>query len=218
MIRAIIFDMDGVIVDSIPMHMKIWGKIFEKRGINFSTKVFEKYNGTSTIEIGKSIIKEYNLNDTPENIFNEKHFYEEKYKQKEIKMFKEAVPTLKILRKKGYKIALATGSKKYMVDFLIKKYEFNKYFDAIALNDEVKHSKPAPDIFLLASKKLKIQPKNCIVVEDALNGIIAAKKAKMESVAITTTFKKKVFLKKTKFIIKSLDEVIDVLEELKCAE
>lgn len=214
MIKAIIFDMDGVIVDSIPMHMKIWKIIFEKRGIKFSNKVFEKYNGTSTIEIGKSIIKEYNLDDTPENIFNEKHFYEEKFKNKEIKMFKESIFILKILRKKGYKIALATGSKKYMVDFLLKKFKFEKYFDAIAFNDEVKHSKPAPDIFILAAKKINIKNKNCVVVEDALNGIIAAKKANMKTIAITTTFKKDIFIDNADYIIKSLTELDYILEEL----
>lgn len=215
MIKAVIFDMDGVIVDSMPMHLKIWKNIFEKRKIKFSIKIFEKYNGTSTYEIGKDLIEKYSLNETPEDIMDEKLFYEEKFKDNEIKLFKEAIPTLKKLKKKGYKIALATGSKKHMVDFLLKKFDFGKYFDAIALNDEVKHSKPKPDIFILASKKLKINPKYCIVIEDAVNGVIAGNKAKMKTVAITTTFKKNVFKNNTDYIINNLKELENVLRDKK---
>lgn len=215
MIKAVIFDMDGVIVNSMSMHLKIWKNIFKKRKIKFSIKIFEKYNGTSTYEIGKDLIEKYSLDETPEDIMDEKLFYEEKFKDNEIELFKESIPILKKLKKNGYKIALATGSKKHMVDFLLKKFDFGKYFDAIAYNDEVKHSKPKPDIFILASKKLNITPKHCIVIEDAINGVIAAKKAKMKNVAITTTFKKKVFKNKADYVIKSLSDLDYVLEELK---
>ena len=218
MIKAIIFDMDGVIVDSIPMHLKIWKKMFNKRGIKFSNKIFEKYNGTSTYEIGKSLIEEFNLDETPDDIVKEKLDYELIYREKEIKLFKESVDVLKKLKKQGYKIALATGSKRSILDFIINKFKIDKYFDAIAHTEEVKNSKPAPDIFLLAAKKIKVDPKYCVVIEDAVNGIIAAKKASMKSVAITTTFKKKVFLKKSDYIVDSLIDLFEVLEELKCVE
>lgn len=217
-IKAIIFDMDGVIVDSIPMHLKIWKKMFEKRKIPFSNKIFEKYNGTSTYEIGKSLIKDFNLKETPNDIVKEKLEYELIYRKKEIKLFKKSIFVLKKLKRQGYKIALATSSKKSILNFILKNFDIKKYFDAISHAEEVKNSKPAPDIFLLAAKKIKINPENCIVVEDAINGIVAAKKAGMQSVAITTTFKKKVFVNKTKFVISSLDDLFDILEELKCVE
>lgn len=207
MIKAIIFDMDGVIVDSIPMHFKIWKNIFRNRGISLSLKEFEKYNGRSTYEIAEIMIKKYNLDDTPENISKEKLDYEIKLREKEIKLFKDAIPVLKKLKKDKYKLALATASQKHILKFILKKFKFEKYFDSITHVEEVKKSKPAPDIFLLAAKKLKVNPKDCVVIEDALNGIIAAKKAGMKSIAITTTFQKKVFEKKA-------DKIITYLKEL----
>ena len=102
---------------------------------------------------------------------------EEKIMDKEIKLFKDALPSLRFLRKKGYKLALATSAMPPMVRFAKKRFRIAKYFDKIVYSKEVKHTKPAPDLFLLAAKKLKVSPKECVVIEDAVNGVIAAKKA-----------------------------------------
>lgn len=206
MIKAIIFDMDGVILNSMPMHIHIWKNIFEKRGIKFNLKEFEKYNGTSTKEIAQRIIREHNLKEVYHNIVKEKRESERKFQDKII-FFKDTLSSLKKLRKQGYKLALATSAMPPMVKYVKKRFHFNLYFDAITSSVEVKHSKPSPDIFILAAKKIGIKNSECAVVEDSLNGIIAAKKAGMSAVAITNTFKKKVFIKKADLIINSLTEL-----------
>lgn len=211
-IKALIFDMDGVILNSMPMHIAIWKKIFQKRKLpKLTLKEFEKYNGTSTKEIAEKIIKKYNLKEKPDDIVKEKRKIEEKMMDKKIRLFPDALPSIKKLRKSGYKLAIATSAMPPMVRYVRKRFKLQKYFDTIVYSAQVKHSKPAPDLFLLASKKLEIKPEYCAVVEDALNGIEAANKAGMTSIAITNTFKKEVFKGKADYTIKSLDEIQKII-------
>ena len=211
-IKAIIFDMDGVLLDSMFIHIQAWKQIFKERNLNFDLKIFEKYNGLSRIKIANTIVKEFNLNETPEEISNEKYNLEKKLFPN-LKLFKETTHILKELRKKGYKIAIGTGAMKQIVNFAKEKFKLETLVDAFVYSGDVKNSKPAPDIFLLAAKKLNINPKNCVVVEDAINGINAAKAGNMISVAITNTSPKESFDGVADYIIDNLNELIQILGE-----
>jgi beta-phosphoglucomutase family hydrolase len=219
MIKAVIFDMDGVLLDSMPMHLKVWEDIFEKRNIPFSLKIFEKYNGTSTIEIAKRIIEEFNLKDEPENIVKEKHDAE-KILGKDLKLFPETISILKKLREMNYKIAIGTAAMGGTVEFVKEHFGLDKLVDVLVYSAEVEHSKPSPDIFLLAAKELNVKPEECVVVEDAIKGIEAARRAGMVSVAITNTFDKEAFVGVADHIIDNLDELTEkiLVGERICAE
>ena len=110
-----------------------------------------------------------------------------------------------MLRRKKIKIAVATAGNKRKLTFNLKCGGFDIRNRVTA--DDIKHGKPAPDIFLAAAKKLKVKPNECIVVEDSLNGIKAAKRAKMFCVAVTNTFPRSK--------LKDADLIIDSLSELK---
>jgi beta-phosphoglucomutase-like phosphatase (HAD superfamily) len=112
-------------------------------------------------------------------------------------------------------MALATSSRKMKMKLVMEKLDFLQYFDAIVTGEEVHHSKPAPDIFLLAAKKLDLSTQDCLVIEDAASGVTAAKSAGMKCIAITTTHKEE-DLEHADLIIHSFKEInFEQLEQVR---
>ena len=217
-IKAFIFDMDGVIVDSMPLHVEIWKSIFEKRGIPFSDEIFQRYNGTSSPQIAEMIISEYSLSDTVGSIMSEKRCAEEEQQDKRIRLFPGAKYLLLRLKQENYRLALATSATPEMLEYIDSRFEIRHLFDEAVDSGMVSNTKPDPEIFLLAASKLGIEPRYCAVVEDALNGIAAAHHAGMFGIAITTTFPKQSFESagiKPDLIITELEDIDILLKGLK---
>jgi len=206
MIKAIIFDMDGVLLDSMPMHLKVWKEMFEKRSIPFSLKIFEEYNGISTKEIAELLIEKYGLDDSVEGMVEEKHSKERVLARKMVKLFDNSLSTIKRLKSEGFLVGIATSALKETVDYVNKTFKLDRYVDKFTYSAEVERTKPDPGIFLLTAKKLGVDPRECAVVEDAIKGIEAANRAGMISIAITNTFPREDF--------EDADMIIDSLDEL----
>jgi HAD superfamily hydrolase (TIGR01509 family) len=193
MINTIIFDMDGTIVDSIPVHLEAWKETLEKYNIDLTIDLFNEVNGMSTPMIAEYIVKKFNLKIDPINVAITKRAIVVDKLKKGLNLFPNVKNTLILLKRLGFNIALATSSKLEHVEYSIGRH-FNDFeFDCIVTGDDVLTAKPNPDIFLRCSELLNVKPENCIVVEDAVNGIIAAKKAKMKVIAITNTISKEFF-------------------------
>lgn len=210
--KAIIFDMDGVLINSLPMHIKIWKEVFDSCNIPFSVDFFTNLNGSSSIDIAKYLISHFSLNCSIDYILNKKYSLEEEYKESEITLFPDALFILKYLRKLGIKTAIGTSSKKEMFHFVDSKFHLSSFVDSVVYADMVEKSKPFPDIFLLASKNINFNPSDCFVVEDAVNGILAANSAGMTSIAITTTFSADNF-PMANHIISNLKEIIPLIKD-----
>ena len=206
-IKAIIFDMDGVILNSMPMHIKIWEYIFKRRELAFTLELFQEFNGRNSKDIAEEMIQRYDLQEKAEDILSEKMELERKYWDEMLALFPDADGTLISLRDKGYKLALGTSALPHMTEHVFNKFKLEKYFDAVVSAKDVEHTKPAPDIFLLAAKKLDTIPEECAVVEDAVMGVEAANKAGMISIGITTTFRAEAFIDADK-VIKRLKDLL----------
>ena len=179
-IKAVLFDMDGVIFDTEREYLKEWNKIFEKYGYEMKKEIYVSVMGRGRKKV-KEIFKENFGNDLP---------IEKKYIEKD-KMLKEAIENNKVplkqgalellefLKKNGYKTALATSAKKDRVKSQVTHAKINNLFDAIVCADDIVNSKPDPEIFLKAAEKVNIKPENCIVIEDSEAGIRAAFNAGM---------------------------------------
>lgn len=189
MIKGLIFDMDGVIIDSSQVIYDIWNDYLKKNydktipkedfGLNF---------GRSSRDFVEYFIKKYHLNTTFDKMMPilRKDYYDLINRIHLKKGVKENIPILK----KKYKIALATGAHKEYATLTMKKLHASKYFAYIIGGDEVKQAKPEPDIFLKAAENLGVKPNECIVIEDAILGIRAAKRAGMIAVSIQDEFTK----------------------------
>jgi len=184
-LKAVIFDVDGVIIDTAPVHHKSWREAFRPYGINkFSFRDFKtKIDGMPR---AKGVLKILpGLDDkTVKKICDEKQAHFSRILKKEgVKKFLSTVKLMKELKKNGIMLCMASSSKNARP--ILEAEGIYVLFDADAEGSEVKKGKPHPDIFLKAARKLKVKASECIVIEDAQAGIDAARGAKMKCVGVS---------------------------------
>ena len=185
MIEAVIFDMDGVLVDSEPFHVEIEKRQFKLNGLEISNEEHHRYMGVASDVMWAEIGQNHKLNLPLKKLI-------EQNKSESIRFFSELgeipvmpglIGLLEKLEQKNYPRAVASSSFPEIIDLILEKTRLNKYFDVVVSSQEAGKSKPEPDVFLLAARKLGVHPENCLVVEDSKNGIKAAKAAGMKCVA-----------------------------------
>jgi beta-phosphoglucomutase family hydrolase len=185
--RAIIWDMDGVIADTADCHFRAWQEVFIKHGITYPEETFKRYFGRRNVDIIRTIMGK----DTPEKVVNTiSHEKEEDFLVKikeQIKAFPGVIELIKSLANSEYKMALASSAPKKNVDLITRTLKIDNCFQAVVSSKDVVQGKPNPQVFLLAAGKLSVEPKNCIVFEDAIAGVAAAKSAGMHCIAVTNT-------------------------------
>lgn len=179
--KAAIFDLDGTLIDSMNLHYEIVSTIFTNFNKTISKKKFQNYAGAPFETIAQDVLGNIDI----KNINNIKKNLLDKNFQK-IKLMSGAIELLELLKKNQYKIAIASGSPVDFIEKSLQEFNIKQYFDYYVSGEQVKNPKPAPDVFLDAAKKLKIQPKNCIVIEDGIGGINAAKSIGMKTIGIGT--------------------------------
>lgn len=187
-IKAIIFDMDGVLVDSEPAmaHASVLG--MEKYGIHAKEDDFTPYFGTDEKTYFGSVFEKYGGKYTPEIAECIYDIYCETAPSV-ISIFPGVAETFKKLHDMGYKLAIASSSIKRKLDVNIKSTGIDKnLLDAVICGSDVINRKPDPEIFLKAADMLNIPYENCLVAEDAISGVTAAKSAGMYCFGVTTTF------------------------------
>ena len=172
--KGAIFDVDGVIVDTAHIHHKSWEIVFKKYGKTFTFKDFKsKIDGKPRAFGAKTILPEATEKQIKEVCEEKQKHFERILNTGNIKIFKTTVAFIKLLKKKGIKLAMASSSKN--AGPILKKVKIYPHFDAEVEGGLLKKGKPHPDIFLIAAKKLKLKPSECIVFEDAQIGIDAGK-------------------------------------------
>ena len=187
MIKAVIFDLDGVIVSTDEYHYQAWMQLAKRLHIPFNREINERLRGVSRYE-SLSIILERATNAFSES--EKQEFLTEKnneYIKLLEKLSEEDIlpgveDTLRKLREKGIKIAIGSSSRN--TPRILKYIGMSDTFDAVADGNDITKSKPDPEVFLVAAKKLGVAPKDCLVIEDAYAGIEAAKAAEMKSLAV----------------------------------
>lgn len=202
MIKAVIFDLDGVIVDTAHYHYVAWQKLAKELGITFTEKENEKLKGVSRMRSLEIILELGGISlsdEKKEELATKKNSwfvdYIEAIKPEEI--FKGVKQMLNSLRESGYKVALASSSKN--AETVLRLLEIKGFFDAVVDGTMVIKSKPDPEIFLLAASKVGVYPNECIVFEDAEAGVEAAIAAGMKCVGVGSADQ----LSKANFIVKS---------------
>jgi beta-phosphoglucomutase family hydrolase len=184
---AVIFDMDGVLVDNSAFHDLAWKMIFEKYNNKITPEEIKNiFGGTNYLFVTKLLGK------TDENeikaIAEEKEaLYREIYKE-HIQLPEGLLNLLNELKQNNIPMAVATSAPKVNLDFVFDTLNIHKYFDLVIDESFVKHGKPDPEIYRVTAQKLNIVPENCIVFEDSVFGIQSAKANGMKVIGITTTF------------------------------
>ena len=187
MIKAIIFDWDGTLANSMKAIVYSFQKVLKKVDCKVNNEFIERRIGIGTKKTIIEALEECNITLDPElieELSKEKILIQTK-KTDQVNLFKGAIELLKDLEGK-LKIGLATMSGRKVIDSMISSKKIEKYFDSIISADDITNPKPNPEIFLKCSNYLRVFPKDCLVIEDSIFGIRAAKAAKMKCIAVTT--------------------------------
>lgn len=181
--QAVIFDMDGVLIDSEIVYDTLAEAFFATRGLNMPRDARHALIGSSNKTYWETVGKR-NPHIDPAEICVQYHEYKKQagFSYKEL-LNPGAEALLMGLSKRGYGIALATSNSRMAASAFIKECGLGHYLGAVVCGDEVENGKPAPDIFIKAAQMLNAPPESCVVIEDSYNGICAAKAANMMVIA-----------------------------------
>ena len=188
MIKAVIFDMDGVIIDSERVHFAAYRKLLEKNGKRITEEQYKPWFGIQprvTIRNFLGVEDEAKLKE----MALEKDQYFREFARKELEPMDGALESLRKIKSYGYKVALATAATWGNTELILDKLFLHDFFDAVVTAADTKKGKPDPEVFIKAAEKLGVIPENCIVVEDSKHGIEAARNAGMKCIAVATTNK-----------------------------
>jgi HAD superfamily hydrolase (TIGR01509 family) len=182
MIRAVIFDMDGVIVDSEPAHIEAEKQIMMQHGVEVTAEDLRPYTGTTAEFEFTDLISKHHLRTTPGQLINEKDVILFELLEKETQPTKGVIALIKDLKQHGLKLGIASSGRAKLVFYFLRKLKIEHLFDAVVCAEDITHSKPHPEIFLKAAERLREEPEKCLVIEDSKLGVEAAKSAGMRCI------------------------------------
>jgi len=212
MFEAVIFDMDGVIIDSEPLHIKSDLMLLSDFGIAIENDVLNQYVGTADAEMWTDLRKRFSLDISVDEIMvksieNKKLIFS----SEELEPVKGVRELLYEIKSKKLSIGLASSSPVDIIELILKRFEIRDYFEAVISGQEVAKGKPEPDIFLKAAKLLGKRPENCIVIEDSEHGVKAAKRAGMKCIGFISPGSGKQNLTEADNIASSMEVVKDII-------
>lgn len=184
--RAFIFDMDGTLVDNMRFHTEAWGKMLAENGVEMNAHDFlVKTAGKTNREILPGIFDGITDERIAELGERKEALYQEFFLPHRAAVA-GATEFLEEARRLGIKMAVATAAPVVNVEFILDGLDLRKYFGAITTAADITNGKPNPEIFLKSAEKLGVEPRNCLVFEDAVGGFEAAYRAGMQSIGIAT--------------------------------
>ena len=213
MIKAVIFDLDGLLIDSEIISYKIYKEILQQFGHNFSIEEYvQNFSGKTEVKNVTNLIDTYNLPWTIDEGLDTVLKIGNKLLEQGVDLKSGAKELLRYLKNKGFKIAIASSSTKDRALNILKQHNLIEYFDEFVFGHEVKNGKPNPDIFIKACEKISENPEGCLVLEDSEAGIQSAYSANIPVICIPDMkMPDKSYLDMTKAVLNSLEDVISYL-------
>jgi len=208
--KAVLFDMDGVVVDSMPYHYRAWRKVFRSLGIRLDKMDIYKREGEQGIRSIAAILAEHGMQLSPEQMDDLLQRKEAIFKGMAAHRLFPGVESLVCdLKGEGRLIGLVTGTSRGEIDYVLPGNLIH-FFDMVVTGDSVERGKPAPDPYLKAIEGLNISPSEAVVIENAPYGIQSAKEAGAFCIAVTTSLPRK-YLRNADVVCGSLKEVRGLL-------
>jgi HAD superfamily hydrolase (TIGR01509 family) len=209
MIRTVVFDMDGVIIDSEPIHFKMESEMFQELKVSISYEEHCSYVGTSSKNMWAIVAQKHGLNDNVKELVKKQHALYMAYllNEKDLRPINGVVDLIEDLYHSGLKLVLASSSYMETIEAVLTKFNLSDYFMAKISGTELANSKPHPEIFIQSARLAKSDPRECIVIEDSQNGITSARAAGMKCIGFVNPNSGVQDLSKADLIIHSLSEL-----------
>lgn len=207
MLKAIIFDMDGVLVDSIKPIWESFNLLLKEEGVHFSDEYIKKNLARSLRDNLAAWKKEFGIKEYDLMEFSKRAGEIQFELLKHEKVNQSLLNLLLQSRKQNIKCAVATSSLRWRAEKILDLLNIKEFFTVLVTADDIKNHKPAPDIFLEAARQLKIKPEECVVIEDAGNGIDAAKNANMKAIGLVTKYHPAHELKHADLVINDFSDI-----------
>ena len=213
--KTIIFDMDGVLIDSEPYWREVEKAIFLKEGVLITDEMCYDVQGLKAEHVVETWVKQFPH--LKHSVTEYVAWIQDGVQQKistEGKPMDGVLETLEFLRQKGCKMLVASSSNYVLINTVIDRLGIRKYFDVIHSSQDEKLGKPYPDVFLHAAARIGSRPEDCIVIEDSANGVRAAKAAGMTAIAIPapSNYSNPVF-DMAEYKLRNMGEVIGIFED-----
>ena len=185
MLKAVLFDMDGVIVDTEPLHHKAYKMMFNDVGIEVSDAMYRSFTGQSTRGICEFLCKHFDLTLEPIVLERGKRAYFTKlfFEDPDLQLLEGVEALIKNYHANGLTLVVASSASMFTINNVMKRFNLDPYFKDKLSGADLKASKPHPEIFINAAKAAGVSPAECFVIEDSTNGIIAAKEANIYCIA-----------------------------------
>lgn len=212
--KAVIFDMDGVVSDTQKFHAEVESLLLKEFGIHMEPdEITRIYSGVADEKMFAELFEKHNVKvASVADVVFRKWDLMRQVASGRITPIPHAVELIQQLKKEGFKLAIASASTKAFINEVMEALNIREYFDTIVSAQEVQHGKPAPDIFLLAAKRLGVQPEESVVIEDGRSGMIGATAANMKSIGLVTDIMAD--YPATKLVSSLQDVNIDIIHQL----
>ena len=214
MIKAVILDMDGLMIDSETVTFACYSEVLKELGYPFNIEMYKNFLGKNGARVQKMLVEYYGDAFPLETAWKEVYGRVQAHMRKSVPIKKGLIELLQYLKANNYKTIVATGSARYRVNEIFTSANLHPYFDDMICGDEIKNSKPDPEIFLTACKKLNVSTDEVLVLEDSEAGILAAHNGNMKVICIPDMkYPEKEYESKAYRIFDSLLDVISYLKK-----
>ncbi len=212
---GICFDLDGVLIDTMPLHAQAWQEALKEQGMRVARRLIYVWEGEPGTVTARRLLRHYGRKSTPQAITALLHRKEQRFGQlaTHIRVHPQLVQALRRLAHSKVLLGLVTGTSSREIRRILPRSVL-KRFDAIVTGDRVRHGKPHPEPYRKAFAKLHLKPQQAIVVENAPNGIQAARRARAGLIIALASSLPKRFLKGADLIVDSVDELNRILKQL----
>jgi beta-phosphoglucomutase len=209
MLKAVLFDMDGVIVDTEPLHSKAYYLMFETVNIKVSDELYASFTGQSTISICRKLCTHFKLSETPETLvaFKRKFFKQIFETDEDLHLIDGVLDLIKDYHNNGLTLVLASSASMTTINNVFERFNLNQYFISKLSGADLKDSKPHPEIFIKAAEASGYQKSECFVIEDSTNGITASKAAGIYCVGFRSPHSKNQDYTKADLVISTFSEI-----------
>ena len=208
--KGVIFDLDGVLVDTGEFHRQSWYDLAKREGFAMSDELFYSTFGMQNYQIIPMLV---GREVTAEELERFSQWKEQRYRELisgKLKLLDGVKELIEDLKRAGFLLAIGTSTPLVNLKFMLENVPVDGWFDAYVTGEDVQRGKPEPDTFIMAAEKLSLPREDCVVVEDAVQGVAAGKAAEMAVVAVTTTRERKE--------LAEADLIVDSLAELKAED